>query len=61
MSTATGKTTYKDYSMTIVSPEENRLKTAIFDIGQNFSLIHSDLMMLDEARYLLGAAVQPYS
>ena len=55
-----GFTSGGGHYMAIVSPEENKLKTAIFDIGQNFSLIHSDLMMLDEARYLLGADIQPY-
>ena len=55
-----GFTSGGGHYMAIVSPEENRLKTAIFDIGQNFNLIHSDLMILDEARYLLGSDIQPY-
>ena len=55
-----GFTSGGGHYMAIVSPEENRLKTAIFDIGQNFNLIHSNLMILDEARYLLGADIQPY-
>ena len=45
----------------MISPENNKLKTAIFDVGKNFSLVHSDLMVLNDARYILGADLQSFS
>mgnify|MGYP001197413588 CR=1 FL=1 len=43
-----------------ISTEDNRLKTAIFDVGQNFKLIQSGELRLGEAHYLLGADIQPF-
>ena len=44
----------------IISPEGDKLKTAIFDVEQNFKLIHSKQMVLNNARYLLGADIQNF-
>ena len=44
----------------LMSSERDKLKTAIFDVGQSFKLLQSKTMMLDDARYLLGSDIQPY-
>ena len=40
--------------------EKNQLKTAIFDIDQNYKLIQSDLLKLNDARIILGADIQDF-
>ena len=44
----------------LISPERDKLKTAIFDVGQSFKLLQSKKMNVDDARYLLGPDIQPY-
>jgi len=44
----------------LISPERDKLKTAIFDVGQSFKLLQSKSMDIDDARYLLGPDIQPY-
>jgi len=43
-----------------LSPERNQLKTAIFDVGQNFKLIQSSLIQLGHVQHLLGADIQEF-
>ena len=43
-----------------LSPEQNQLKTAIFDVGQNFKLIQSSLIELGHVQHLLGADIQEF-
>ena len=43
-----------------LSPERNQLKTAIFDVGQNFKLIQSSLIELGHVQHLLGADIQEF-
>ena len=43
-----------------LSPERNQLKTAIFDVGQNFKLIQSSLIQLGNVQHLLGADIQEF-
>jgi hypothetical protein len=49
----------KQYIATL-SPERNQLKTAIFDVVQNFKLIQSSLIQLGDAKHLLGADIQEF-
>jgi len=49
----------KQYIATL-SPERNQLKTAIFDVVQNFKLIQSSLIQLGDAQHLLGADIQEF-
>lgn len=44
----------------VLSPERNQLKTAIFDVGQNFRLIQSSLIQLGHVQHLLGADIQDF-
>jgi len=44
----------------IISAEEDKMKTAIFDIDQDFKLIHSKTIELEDARYIFSPAIQPY-
>ena len=55
-----GFTSAGGHFIAIMSPEGNNLKTAIFDIEQNFKLVQSKQMILNNARYLLGADIQNY-
>mgnify|MGYP001485930049 CR=1 FL=1 len=43
-----------------LSPENNQLKTAIFDVEQNFKLIQSSLIELGHVQHLLGADIQEF-
>jgi hypothetical protein len=43
-----------------LSPERNQLKTAIFDVGQNYKLIQSSLIQLGHVQHLLGADIQEF-
>jgi len=43
-----------------LSPERNQLKTAIFDVVQNFKLIQSSLIQLGHVQHLLGADIQEF-
>ena len=43
-----------------LSPERNQLKTAIFDVGQNFKLIQSSLIQLGHVQHILGADIQGF-
>ena len=45
----------------LISSERDKLKTAIFDVGTGFELIGSEVMKVDDARYLLGSDIQPYT
>ena len=45
----------------LISSERDKLKTAIFDVGTGFELIESGTMKVDDARYLLGSDIQPYT
>ena len=44
----------------VLSPERNQLKTAIFDVRQNFKLIQSSLIELGHVQHLLGADIQEF-
>ena len=44
----------------VLSPERNQLKTAIFDVDQNFRLIQSSLIQLGHVQHLLGADIQDF-
>ena len=55
-----GFTSNGGHYMAIVSPEGNTLKTAIFDIEQDYALTQSKQMSLNNARYLLGADIQMF-
>jgi hypothetical protein len=50
----------EDHYFAMISPEGNKLKIAIFNVTQNFKLIQSDLLVVDDARLLLGASVQGF-
>ena len=45
----------------MLSPENNKLKTAVFEVGKNFALVYSELLELNDARYVLGADLQSFS
>ena len=45
----------------LVSHERGKVNTAIFDVGQSFKLFQSKTMKVEDARYMLGADIQPYS
>ena len=55
-----GFTSNGGHYIAIVSPEGDKLKTAIFDIEQNYDLIQSKQMGLNNAQYLLGADIQSF-
>ena len=44
----------------IISPENNKIKTAIFDMDSEAALLKSDIFLVGDATYLIGAAIQPY-
>ena len=57
---AGGFTSHGGHFIAMLSPERNQLKTAIFDVGQNFKLIQSSLIQLGNARVPLGAGIQAF-
>ena len=46
--------------LALLSPEGNKLKSAIFDVSQNFDLVRSEILLVDDARLLMGAGVQGF-
>lgn len=44
----------------ILSPENNKIKTAVFDMESEGTLLKSDIFIVGDATYLIGAGIQPY-
>jgi len=44
----------------ILSPENNKIKTAVFDMESEGALLKSDVFLVGDATYLIGAGIQPY-
>ena len=44
----------------ILSPENNKIKTAVFDMESGGTLLKSDIFIVGDATYLIGAGIQPY-
>ena len=55
-----GFTSHGGHYVAMISQEKNQLKSAIFDVGQNFKLVQSDIISLDDAQFLLGADIQEF-
>ena len=46
--------------LAILSPEGNKIKTAVFDMNSQGRLLKSDLLLVGDARHLIGAGIQPF-
>tara|TARA_Y100000590_G_scaffold159432_1_gene182887 strand:- start:4107 stop:6518 length:2412 start_codon:yes stop_codon:yes gene_type:complete len=46
--------------LAIISPEGNKIKTAVFDMDSNGLLLKSDLLLVGDAKQLIGAGIQPF-
>ena len=44
----------------ILSPENNKIKTAVFDMDSGGALLKSDVFLVGDATHLIGAGIQPY-
>ncbi|SVC53459.1 uncharacterized protein METZ01_LOCUS306313, partial [marine metagenome] len=49
-----------DRCLAMFSPEGNELKTVIFGIDQNFEPIYSDLLLVGDARGVVGTGIQGF-
>jgi len=47
--------------VSLISHERGKVNTAIFDVGQSFELFQSKTIRVEDARYMLGSDIQPYS
>ncbi len=43
----------------ILSPENNKIKTAVFDMDSDAVLLKSDILLVGDATHLIGAGIQP--
>tara|TARA_S200000501_G_scaffold25072_2_gene21740 strand:+ start:33414 stop:35915 length:2502 start_codon:yes stop_codon:yes gene_type:complete len=46
--------------LAIVSPEANKIKTAVFNMDAGGVKVKSDIFMVGDAKFLIGAGIQPF-
>ena len=46
--------------LAIVSPEANKIKTAVFNMDADGIKVKSDIFMVGDAKFLIGAGIQPF-
>lgn len=46
--------------LAILSPEGNKIKTAVFNMDSQGELLKSDLLLVGDAKRLIGAGIQPF-
>ena len=46
--------------LAIISPEGNKIKTAVFNMDSDGLLLKSDLLLVGDAKQLIGAGIQPF-
>ena len=57
---ASGFKNDKKTYLAILSPENNKIKTAVFDMSSGGSLLKSDIFLVGDATYIIGAGIQPH-